>query len=379
MRPTKREIAHRLRQLMKQARENRRELTLQPKFQDDQSCLDSSGAIRLTIADILPTVDNSLGLPPGMELETGLKGNDIWPVSVDDVSVEEEDEVGELSDQQLGFSHVMCENPVRTAITVEVSNMAIDAAGFDLLSFVRQKFAIAQRKYIASRLFSNAEFDGNNGPFSADHFTEWSVPSAGFYSAIMARMTALEEAGFDTADACIVMDFDMECLLKVTPIVPNEGRMVIQDGLCCGYQYVVNKYFNTELNAQGELVKKDCDAIGIAVFKWFKIAQHGTARLIIDGTSADAASRNVTAITLNTAWSFTDLSQKINGHDEMQAFHTLIMTRGYLADNSDHIFETSDGYLLQVGMSSYDMNLADVNNIILTADGQPLVVDPDRT
>lgn len=358
----RKDIERRMRQVLRSGREERRELTLVAKYPDDTSCLDASGAIRLTIRDFLPTLHNSLDLPPGLELETGVTGSVVCPVSINDVEMEEEDEVALLTEQSLGFAQTRYASPVRTGITVEVSNMAIDSAGFDLMGYVQRKFELAQRRYVAAHLYSTARWDNNNGPFASVHARQWSVPQNDLYDSIMAQMTALEEMGFDTRDACIVMDFDMERRLKCTPIVANEGRMIIENGLCCGYPYVANKYFNTELNGQGQLVRKLADAIGIAVFKWFKIAQHDTARLIINGASEDVASRNVTSITLNTAWSFTDLSEHINGGTEMQAFHTLIMERGYLADVGDHIFETSDGLLLTVGLSSYHMQLADVDN-----------------
>lgn len=363
-----------MRETLKSGRTARRELTLSAKADGDAGCLDASGAIRLHINDFLPTVDNSLGLPPGLEIDTGVTGAETWPVSINDVTVEEEGETGQLSDQPLGFAQTNGAAPVRTGITIEVSNRAIDSAGFDLLSYIQRKFNIAQRRYIATHLYSTARWDGNNGPFSSAHAQQWSIPSGSLYDSIVAQMTALEEMGFDTSDACIVMDMDMEVRLKYSPIRQGEGRMVIEGGLCCGYPYVANRYFNTELQ-NGVLVRKTADAIGIAFFKWFKIAQHGTARLIVDGVSKEVSKRNVTAVTINTAWSFTDLSEKINGGSGMQAFHTLIMQRGYLADVGDHIFETSDGLLLTVGVTHYDMALADRDNRVFeTADNKQLIV-----
>lgn len=368
----RKDIARRMRQVLKSARTGRRELTLQAKFQDDTSCLDASGAINLTIRDFIPELEGSLQLPPGLEVDTGVTGNEVWPVSINDVEMEEEDETAELSEQGLGFAQTQCEDPVRTGITVEISNMAIDSAGFDLLSYVQKKFQLAQRRYIASRLYSMANFDGNYGPFSSRHAAQWTLQDGTLYDSIIAQMIALEEAGFDTRDACIVMDFQMETYLKCMPVVGGEGRMMIEDGLCCGYPYVANKYFNTRLDENGKLVKNEMDAIGIAVFKWFKIAQHDTARLIIDGVSKEVAERNITSVTLNTRWSFTDLSAKINGHLSMQAFHTLFMERGYLADVGDHIL-TAEGLALTVGVSSYPtMMMCDHK-------GEPLVSSDDMT
>lgn len=362
--------------MLQGAREERREITLSAKSVDDASCLEASGAIRLTIKDVLPTVDNSLGLPPGLDLDMGVKGSEVWPVSVSDVEIEEEDEAGELNSQQLSFAKSFLADPVRTGITVEVSNMAIDSAGFDLLGFIQQKFALAQRKYLAAHLYSSARFDGNNGPFSSANVATWEVPATSLYDEIVKQMTALEEAGFDSSDAVLVMDPFMECRLKYAPIRYGEGRMIIQDGLCAGYPYVVNNYFNTTLDSDtGKLVRKDTDAIGIALFKYFKVAQHGDVRMVIDGVSREMAAKNCTSVTLLTSWSFTDLSRHLNGGDEMQAFRTIVMARGYLADVDDTLFVTSDGLYLTVGMNDYSMYLADSGDNILTADGEALVVN----
>lgn len=376
MTPTRKDIARRMREVLSSARDHRREITLEPKYHADQSCLDASGAIKLTIRDFLPTLENSLQLPPGLELGLGVTGAEVWPVSVNDVEIEEEDEVAELSPQSLGFAQTRGAEPVRTAITVEVSNMAIDSAGFDLLGYVQKKFQLAQRRYIAQHLYSTARWDGNNGPFSGAHASNWVVPSGNLYDSIMAQMTLLELEGYDTRDAVIIMNFDMEVRLKYSPIRPNEGRMIIQDGLCCGYPYIANKYFNTELNEQGKLVKKQTDAIGIGIFKWFNISQHDQARLIVDGVSKEVSERNVTSVTLNTAWSFTNLSEKINGGTGVQAFRTLMMRRGYLADCDDMIFRTSDGLLLRVGLRDFKMVLADKNgNILKQSDGDAMTVN----
>ena len=72
---------------------------------------------------------------------------EVWPVSINDVEIEEEDEVGELSEQSLGFAQIRGAEPVRTGITVEVSNMAIDSAGFDLLSYVHSSCYVSSLWY----------------------------------------------------------------------------------------------------------------------------------------------------------------------------------------------------------------------------------------
>lgn len=365
-----------MREVLRSARDARREITLQAKRPDDASCLEASGAIRLVIRDFLPELQGNMVLPPGLEIDYGVDSAEVWPVSINDVEIEEEDEVGELTEQSLGFAQTRGAEPVRTGITVEVSNMAIDSAGFDLLGYIRKKFGLAQRRYIASHLYSTARWDGNNGPFSGAHASQWSIPQGSLYDSIMAQMTLLEMEGYDTRDAVIIMDHVMEVRLKVTPIREEEGRMVIEDGLCCGYPYIANKYYNTELDENGHLVRKATDAVSIGIFKWFKIAQHDQARLIVDGVSKEVSERNVTSITLNTAWSFTNLSEKVNGGTGVQAFRTLMMRKGYLRDVNEMVFRTADGKLLRVGLNDLRMVLSDRDgNILQISEAKALQVN----
>jgi hypothetical protein len=346
----RKDIAHRLRQVLREGREHRRELTLYAKEPGDKASLEASGAIRLTINDLLPTVDNSLGLPQGLELEMGVTGGQVWPVSIDDAEIEEEDETVEMTDQTLSFAQIRSASPQRAGVTVMVSNRAIDSASFDLLSFVQAKFVRAVRKYIAAHLYSSADFGETSGPFSSKYADEWELLDGNLFDAIQAQMTIMEQEGFDTSQAVILMTPSMEVKLKCTPIRAGEGRMVIQDGLCAGYPYITNNYFNQDIDqSTGKLKAKDTDTIGIGIFRWWKICQHDTATVRIDGKSEKMAKRNVTAVTLNTAWSFTNLAKHVNGASGgLHAFRTITAKRLLLADCDSVVFRTSDGKLLTV-------------------------------
>lgn len=373
---TRKEIARRMREVLQSGREEVRELTLHAQNPGDTATIDASGAINLTIRDFLEDPENALGLPPGLELQMGVEGNELWPVSIDDVEMEEEDETAALTDQTLHFDKILMSNPVRTGITVEVSNSAIDNAGFDLLGFIKKKFTRAQKQYIARHLFSSALFDGNRGPFAYD-YDRFFVLGSNVYGEVLEKMTELHNAGFDTSEAVIVMAPFMEVVLKLTEAVPGSGRTVIQDGLCCGYPYVVNRYFNTTLDEDGQLVPKDSVALGIAMFKYFKIAQHGKARLTVNGKTNDVAVRDVTAVTLNTAWSFTNLADYLPGDAGDLVFVTMICDMGYLADNGGRLFETIDGKYLLVtfdGRGGYSVYLADKDGHILDANNDLLTV-----
>jgi hypothetical protein len=83
------------------------------------------------------------------------------------------------------------------------------------------------------------------------------------------------------------------------------------------------------------------------------------------------AKRNCTSVTLSTAWSFTNLSEKVNGGTGVQAFRTLMMRKGYLRDVNEMVFRTSDGLLLRVGLNDLHMVLVDRDgNILQSSDAK---------
>ena len=127
--------------------------------------IENSKAINLTIKEMIPTLHEGLDLPASLRIVTGVTGNEVWPVSINDVEMEEVGEVVALTDQTLDFANI---TPTvrRVGLTVPVSNMAIDNAAFDLMAFVQAKFTLALRIYLAKKIYSHANWSGNKGPFS---------------------------------------------------------------------------------------------------------------------------------------------------------------------------------------------------------------------
>lgn len=276
--------------------------------------IEASGAIRLTIHDLIPTLHEGLGLPDGMNIITGVTGNEIWPVSINDVEMEEVGEIEALSDQVLNFANI---TPTvrRIGLTVPVSNMAIDNAAFDLMGFVQSKFEIAFREYFAKKIYSRAEWTGNKGPFS--NLAPTGVIKLGSgdeYKQILQAVAEFSNKGFFEGEVCLSMDRVTEAQLMATPKIKGAaGGFVIENGRCCGYRYTVSHFVNTELNASGKLVAGKGRYLEIGYYEWFAGQTHGDVRLTIDSTSNSVAKRNLTTLTLNLAASLTDLSIYING------------------------------------------------------------------
>lgn len=315
---------------------------------DPQPDIEASGAVHIDIQDIIPTLDAyGMGLPPGVQMAQGVVGNEVWPVSADDVEIEEFGEVETLSDQDLGFSKIT-PTPQRLSLKVNISNTSIDNAAFDLVGWLRGKVRLSLQKYFARHFYAFEDWDGNKGPWSGATTTDVAPNLA---AGIESEMTRLHEQGFDLATACIVMDLRTERILKQTLVTDGCGRTIIEDGMCLGYPYVVNKYFGTVKDGDGQLVRAYDDfMLGVGVFNWFAVHQHAGGRIIFDGASAAVAKKNTTTMIVNTWWSFTNLATHMATETGQTPTFRLLMTeRSYLADTDDYVFKTSDGLLLTVG------------------------------
>lgn len=311
-----------LREILANLRQGKgeREITLAPPTLGATQNIEASGAINLTIHDIIPTLHEGLGLPIGLNVVTGVTGNEVWPVNTNDVEMEETGENTALNDQVLNFEKIV---PVsrRIGLTVPVSNRAIDNAAFDLMAFVQAKFTVALRKYLAKKIYSQAEWTGNKGPFSGATATNIELgPDA--YKNILAAVAEFSDKGFFEGNVCLAMDRVTEAELKATPKVAGAAAgFVIENGKCAGYDYVVSHYVDTELDSTGKLVSTSDRFIEVGYWEFFALQLHDDVRLTIDATSQAVAKKNITAITMNLACSMTDLSTYINGaNNESQAF-----------------------------------------------------------
>lgn len=321
----KRDIAAYIREQMMESRETKstRTITLNPinpaAVPAETANIKASGAIELTIHDIIPTLHEGLGLPKGVNIVTGVTGNEIWPVSVDDVEMEEKGEIETLSEQSLNFANIT-PTPNRVGLCVSVSNAAIDNAAFDLLAFVQRKFDLALRKYLAKKVYSQANWTKNKGPFAGMAAGTIDL-GADAYKNILEAVAAFSDKGFFEGDVCISMDRVTEAKLKATPKVAGAAAgFVIENGLCAGYPYTVSHFVNTTLNSADQFVPTADRYFEIGYWEWFALQFHGTVRLIVDGGSAAVAKDNVTKVVTNMEISMTDLSTKINGANSSQAF-----------------------------------------------------------
>ena len=299
-----------------------RELTLGTVSGNAGGSITESGAIALNIHDLIGTLNEGLGLPSTLTLVTGVTGNDLWPVSVDDVDLEELGENVEVNDQNLHFDNIQAVAH-RVSLAVSVSNSAIDNAAFDVFAFVQGKFQLALRRYLAKKVYSQANFTGVKGPFSnLASSGDIEIADGKTYKNILKAVAEFTNKGFDSSMVVLVIDAITEAELKATKKAEDAG-FVIENGTLAGYPYVVTHYINTTLDSDGKSLKGTTDRyIGIGYFNYLALQQHGTVSMRVDNSSAAQARKNLTTFVFNSAFSATDLSTKLNkkGGTTTQAF-----------------------------------------------------------
>ena len=309
-------------QAVRQKREDAT-ITLAPKTPADGSSIAESGAINLRIEDIIDTKENGLGRPAGQSFITGVEGDVLYPYSLNDVEMEEVGEVEAINDQALDFDNIKVQSR-RVSLSVGISNKAIDNFAFDLVGYVLYKVAKAWEIYFAKKNYSHAAWDGNKGAFSLVKPETITFDNT-IGAQIDEKFGEIAEAGFDDLGV-VVLSPRMEAKLKHT----FEGNgvaahAIIENGLCSGHPYVSTKHVNYKLNGSGKYVKDTDEYIGIGLFQYLPIQQHGEVRQTVDAVSAAVAKQNKTVVVFSTEISITELSKLVNGNKsgKPQAFKLL--------------------------------------------------------
>lgn len=291
-------------------------------YQNANANIEASGAVPLTIHELIDTKVAGLELPDDLRLLTGVIGNEIWPYSIDDVQFTVAGEVEPIGEQAINFAKLSA-NPERVSAAVAVSNRAIDNAAFDLLGFVTYKFRKGLAKFNALHVYSHCAFDNHlKSPFALVDVEEITLDE-NIGKNIAKKVAAMWDLGFE-GEPELVMDKSVETELMFRKAVPGQcgDRTVIEDGRCVGYRYKVSPYINYALD--GSTPKTDGNHyIGIGHWGYLAFEQHGTVRFTVDSQSAEVAKRNSTVLVLNTEYSLTELSQKVNGANGVQAFKLL--------------------------------------------------------
>ena len=299
-------------------------------YQNANANIEASGAVPLTIHELIDTKIAGLELPDDLRLLTGVVGNEVWPYAIDDVEFTVAGEVEPIGEQAINFAKVNAA-PERVAAAVAVSNRAIDNSAFDLLGFVTYKFQKGFAKFAALHIYSHAAFDNNlKSPFASVDVEEVTLDE-NVGKNLAKKIAAMWDLGFE-GEPELVMSKEVETELAFTKAIPGQcgDRTVIQDGRCLGYRYKVSPYVNYDLDSN-DVPKPDGNLyIGIGHWGYLAYEQHAEVRFTVDAQSAEVAKRNSTVLVINTEYSLTELSSKVNGNisGKPQAFKLIKLVEG---------------------------------------------------
>lgn len=284
-------------------------------YKNANANIEASGAVPLTIHELIDTKVAGLELPDDLRLLTGVIGNEVWPYAIDDVEFVVAGEVEPITEQAINFAKLNA-SPERVAASIAVSNRAIDNAAFDLLGFIVYKFQKGLAKFAAIHVYSHCDFTNNlKSPF-ADVTAEEITLDQNFGKNLAKKIAAMWDLGFE-GEPELVMDKETETELMFTKAIPGEtgDRTVVQDGRCVGYRYKVSPFINYDIDGVSGKPKADGNHyIGIGHWGYLAYEQHGEVRFTVDAQSAEVAKRNSTVLVLNTEFSLTELSSKVNGN-----------------------------------------------------------------
>ena len=180
-------------------------------------------------------------------------------------------------------------------------------------------------KFAALHIYSHCAFSNAlKSPFASVQVKEI-VLDDNIGKNIAKEIAEMWDLGFE-GEPELVMDKETETDLLFQRRIPGQigDRTVIEGGRCVGYRYKVSPYINYALD--GSTPKPDGNHyIGIGHWGYLAYEQHGEVRFTIDAQSAEVAKRNSTVLVLNTEYSLTELSSKVNGNisGKPQAFKLL--------------------------------------------------------
>jgi hypothetical protein len=298
-------------------------ILLNPATGNTKGNIEASGAIPMTIHELIDTKVPGLELPGDLKILTGVEGNQVWPYAIDDVEFTIAGEVEPIGEQKINFDKLNA-NPEHVAAALAISNNAIDNADFDLYSFAQYKMTKGLAKFKALYAYSHCKYQHNLKPVFSLCDVEEITLDENFGKNLALKIAAMWDKGFE-GEPWLTFDKTIETEMMFQRRLPGQigDRTVIEGGKCLGYDYTISPYINYALDGNNKPAPDGNHYIGIGHWGYCAFQQHGKFRATVDATSAEVSKRNTTVLTINTNFSITELSHKVNGANGVQAFKLL--------------------------------------------------------
>jgi hypothetical protein len=300
--------------LQDRAAANSTTILLNPATGNTDGNIEASGAIPLTIHELIDTKVPGLELPGDLKILTGVEGNQVWPYAIDDVEFTVAGEVEQIGEQKINFAKLNA-SPVEVAAALAISNTAIDNAAFDLYSFAQYKMTKGLAKFKALYAYSHITVDHALKPVFSLVTVEELTLDDNFGENLADKMAEMWDKGFE-GYPWLTMDKYLETKLQFKKAIPgstDSNRTIIEGGKCLGHSYTISPYIDYA-TVNGVPAVDGNHYIGIGHWGYCAFQQHGKFRATVDATSAEVAKRNTTVLTVHTSFSISELSSKVNGN-----------------------------------------------------------------
>lgn len=258
-----------------------------------------SPVVPITVGELMLPLNNGIVYDKlGLKIQTGLKGTFNFP-AVTGVEATFEDENVEVSDQSISMSK-LTGNPKRIAISVPVSNTAIDESNVNLQSLVISLFNTAMANLLNKWMLSKTAITKNvaapNGPFVAAVAAPAVSVAKGVtpkWKDIVALEAAVQKKHLPvTGTSGFVCSSSMIAELRTQDKGTDTGRYIAEAVGRGEYQIDGYPVFISE--------DVDDNTIEFGVFEYDLLGQFGEVRLVVDPYTD--SKKNITRFVFNTRW-----------------------------------------------------------------------------
>ena len=270
-----------------------------PINRDIQDTATAEALIPLTIGDIIEPLEKGLILDKlGMKFQHNMTGTWQFPI-VAGVEATIEGENVEISDTVIDISSIS-PTPRRVAISIPVSNRAIDQSNTALLSIIKAQIPMAVARLLNRWMFAAEKITpkASDGCFVNPGTVEVATGNA-WKDAIMLRGKVMSTGvEFKDGTAAYVCSAIKYAELESTPRDAGSGLMVIQDGKINGFPVFITEYIGA-------------DRLGFGIFSYQLAGQFGKVRLTFDPYTG--AKRNLVYFVYNADFDMLTLRTEAFG------------------------------------------------------------------
>lgn len=270
-----------------------------PMNRDIQDTASVQPVVPLTIGDIIEPLEKGLILDKvGLKMQYGMTGAWQFPV-VAGVEATLEDENVEISDTTIDISKIN-PTPRRVAISIPVSNRAIDQSNNVILSIVRTQMSLSVTRLLNRWMFSRTKIStkASEGCFVNPTTTLTYSTTISWKDVVALEGGVISTGAIIDGTGAYVCSGKTYAALKSTPKDAGSGLMLIENGLMNGYPVFITEHIGD-------------DALGFGVFSYQMLGQFGQMRMIVDPYTG--AKRNLVYFVFNTDFDMLTLRTEAFG------------------------------------------------------------------